>query len=838
MIAKPFFRRLLIVAAVCTLAGSLVSFDENPLPLSMTMEESDDRMPEADLTSDQLGVSLTADFPTAVLSQFEQGSTGAALLRRLSNVSANLGRNTKLIVVKGSDVQEGAGLLSEEQLIRMARIYLNGGCVAVETPTYTQLQTLMDALQSTIADLKEEEWMYKYGLDTSWLEEQKNTRLANLRSCATRAGVEGADEVAAEMVIIGATEYFYQEPFDENPRVTTYTVDENGNQLLGSPQSMTVDQTDYNSGVMADAAASWLNGLAGLRKEQPMLGGEGAGIINSLMSASETFSHYSSFLRRTSSNCAVYDGNIVTTFRSWGVHNIAEDRDFYYIRQSVQLECARLFKGVASYDDNTWQIASGYGDYDRWYGSFLSRYTSTMDLLGSGSIRLEEALPYTDNSNSMVSITCGQSSSNTETLGCTWGINAGGSASGPSMSINWGGSYSLGHTEGTSFSMGYAKNYKDLAVKKNTNGNAVTWTYEGHLPEYREEQRDGYIYYCHGKPADILVNDANLDNEICWSVSNPTGQFTLHATMVPETAALLFARGGSVGNKPHKYEYTTRTDDKDFNYQLLQPNRNIQNWRMYVTIDEWEDKAVAGALGYLEQNLVSAFPAEYRQAFSLADKTPRSLEVITANIAHAKEVFRASNDILLNYAESWGIKQYTIHWRCDDTQNVPLQDSYVVAQVHQTPFKLKAVGGSETNYYESYGKVLDNNFKTKWKVERKDRGADYQGDKVWYVDFTSEEPILPSSFTIVMGDDIEEHPENAPYECRILAWLEESQRWSYLGGLTDYDFALTNNGGFLQGVIAPAIHDRKFDRFRFVVMEDYNYGAYEMLEMNELVLNP
>ena len=814
----------------CCLIMLFASCEKNPVLVRFVSDGLEDETVVP--TEDQLGVSVTADYPAAVLSQFAEGSTGAALLKRLPGFSATLGRSTKLVVIKGSDIQEGSPLLSGEQLAQMARIYLDGGCVALETPTLSQIQTLMDALQGAVTDLKQEEWLYKYGVDASWLEERDRTRLANLSSVATRAGAEGADAIAAEMVILGPTEYFYQEPFNPNPKVTTYAVDGEGNRLLGSTQEVSIEKTEYNSGVMADAAASWLNDLGVIRTQLPLTG-DGAGIINSLMSASETFTHYSSFLERTGSNFPSHAGNIATTFRSWGVHNLLEDRDFYYIRQSVLLQSADLFRRVRDYDDITWQSATGYGDYNRWYGSFLSKFETSMSLSGSGSIRLEEALPYTDNSNSSITITCGQSSANTETLGCSWSINAGGSPAGPSGGINWGGNYSLGHTEGTSFSMGFSKTYKDLAVKKNTDGTRVIWTYEGHLPQYREEIRDGYIYYCHESPADILVNDANLDNEICWSVSNPTGLFTLDVTMVPETAALLYSREGKAGNKPHKYEYTANAENPDFHYQLLQPNRNIQNWRMYVTIDEWEGTPVPGALGSLEQNLISSFPVEFKKAFSVADKTARSLQVITANIAHAKEVFTASNDILLNYAQSWGIKQYTIHWRCDDTQNVSLQDSYVVAPVLHTPYKLHAVGGSQTSASEGYGKALDDDFKTKWKVERKDRDTK---EDAWILEFTSEEPILPGSFTVVMGPDIEQNPDNAPYRCLLYGWLEDSARWSYVGGMTDYNFALTKNGGHLTGTVAPSIHDMKYSRFRLLVRVD-SYGAYDAMEMNELVLN-
>lgn len=75
--------------------------------------------------------------------------------------------------------------------------------------------------------------------------------------------------------------------------------------------------------------------------------------------------------------------------------------------------------------------------------------------------------------------------------------------------------------------------------------------------------------------ADILVNKANLTNEICWSVANPEGHYTLNVTSYPETAALLYQYGGDVNQGSH-YEYTNCWVNNQFSHELLQPNRYQQ----------------------------------------------------------------------------------------------------------------------------------------------------------------------------------------------------------------------------------------------------------------------
>ena len=68
--------------------------------------------------TDQLAVTVTATLPTAVFGQFDDNSTGAALLRRLSAPSADIDFNSRLVLLQGS-VFDGTAAMIQEQLYAM-----------------------------------------------------------------------------------------------------------------------------------------------------------------------------------------------------------------------------------------------------------------------------------------------------------------------------------------------------------------------------------------------------------------------------------------------------------------------------------------------------------------------------------------------------------------------------------------------------------------------------------------------------------------------------------------------------------------------------------------------
>jgi hypothetical protein len=87
-------------------------------------------------TTDQLSVRLAADLPAAVLSSFDETSTGAALKRRLGVVTPAIGENTRLVLVKGSDLMTW----DDATFDQMVTVVKNGGYLAIETLTGTEDQ--------------------------------------------------------------------------------------------------------------------------------------------------------------------------------------------------------------------------------------------------------------------------------------------------------------------------------------------------------------------------------------------------------------------------------------------------------------------------------------------------------------------------------------------------------------------------------------------------------------------------------------------------------------------------------------------------------------------------
>ena len=100
---------------------------------------------------------------------------------------------------------------------------------------------------------------------------------------------------------------------------------------------------------------------------------------------------------------------------------------------------------------------------------------------------------------------------------------------------------------------------------------------------------------------------------------------------------------------------------------------------MFITIDEWEGNPVQGALSELESAISNSFSDIYAPQFKVADKTSTSMDAISYVVDYSKDKFGKNIDILQNYGRSWGIKKYSIHWRCDDL-NVGTREPFVVGQ--------------------------------------------------------------------------------------------------------------------------------------------------------------
>ena len=690
---RPYYLMLTLIMVAGLSTTSCVQND-NPIVADVSSGVQSNKAKEP--TIDRMGVLVTADVPTAVIGTFDEGTTGASLVKRLPKTTASIDADTRMVILSGS-MFDNMDALDPEVMKAAVRLTMDGGYICLTNPTneqagafgLTYLLSLL-ALEETdieqLFDITSEE--ATEAAQSSPRLERMKMRMANMQRVArTRADDEDMDMNApfAEMIILGSNDYFMQEPFEENFTSYVSESDENGNST--DPQVVTgkMTRTAAISGMLADAAAQWLNDTeksyqqAAARRTKTRA--SGSSNINELMNASETFTYNGDicFTDDDASTMRRYN-RVNMKVSSWGVHNIDANKDYYYLKQNVTLcmgdrNGSKIFYPTRG--ENYWYHATNFGEYNRWYGAFLSKYATSMDLTGSGSIHLEAAAPNTDNNSSTTTVTTGTSHSTTETVGITWGASGGANASGPMGSFSVGGSYSVGTTNGSSFSVGMSQTTKELGVKKNTVGTKVAWTYTGALPQYYEREGD-YIYYCHQTPAAILVNDADVSQEICWSVDNPSGQYTVNITSSPQTAVLVYVYKNVDGynNAPRKYVYNNDAD-ATYTHKLLEPNRAMQSWRMYITIDEWVSSPIAGAQGELESNIRNAFPDLYASTFRIADKTATSLNTIGYIVKASKEIMTKNVDILQSYARSWGIKKFTIHWRCDD-RNVTTREGLTI----------------------------------------------------------------------------------------------------------------------------------------------------------------
>ena len=660
-----------IIAAACLTACS--EKEDNPVEQegSKTVE-----IPESvEPTTDQLTVGVTADMPVAVLSHFDENSVGAAFIRRLPSTTPNITDDTKLALFR-----IGERNFTDEEWRSLARLYNRGGYIAIEKPTTAAALVFVltlgiesylafqeDLAQSVTVEGKDA-IQARAGQTESPFVQQLQNRVSNA-AAATRA--QSIDDVMAEMFIIGPKCYFVQDPYGKQSISTSYTDMEDNE----SEPKETVTEAEYNqyrSGLMADAVAEWINSRteseqqASARRHAMTRGGNDA--INSLLSCSDEFTHNLNLPWVNASHYYFNNPDRVTErYLIWGVHNFKTNTDYYYVEQKTTLKMGGRNKKSNSCiywgpeESDIWYIASNFvGDdgkvFTHYYGSWLKMYETSMNLTGNAGsqIQLEDALPYTDNTEGSKSIAIGTFESTNEVAGITWGASGGYNE----LAIDFGGYYEYGVTTGTNFTMTTTTTKKEFPVVKNTEGNKVTWTYEApnHLePHYYYDNKDR-----HSECPDILCNDANTNNSICWSVKNPVGSYTLDLTSTRKTRCLLM-------NEDY---YTTWNawNTKSYDHKLSEPNRAQQNWFMDISIDETEGQPHYNIKGTLIDNIRHSFPKTYTNEFSIADKTASSTDMIEAIVNAQCKVFDSQKTILVEHAKSLYIKKFTIRWTCDSPE--------------------------------------------------------------------------------------------------------------------------------------------------------------------------
>ena len=626
-----------------------------------------------DMNVDELNVKVTADMPTAVLSSFDENSMGAALVRRLNIKTNEVTSDTKMILIKGEDILNRP--LTE--WLEAAKIYLRGGYIAVEKPHNAHLVKMMEQLsarfeQATI------ELMTESGHVTITPPKQQsgnainsdaariNARVANIKSmAATRSGADDEAKPVAEMVIFSPMGYYQCEPH-QGVLVSSSDTDEDGKEVV-QEEIHNPDYTKRSSGCLADGAAMWLNTKnAQTTTNKATNRADGQGAINELMGASEEHYYQRSLMAMDWKGQSRHKPNGFTeTIRVWGSHNMETNKDYYFVEQAVLSAVGGQQEGDARFDVNKTLYAGPYKEdewidadfnskdnhYSKYYGAYWQEGNYSLNLVGSSTIRLEDALPTTDNNTTSTSIAVGETHSETNTIGFSFGVVG--------ENISVGGNLSHGWTDGTTYTMTSTTNTNEIKVQKNTEANKVMWKYENSQQTFGDSDEDEHML------APVAVTtDVNMDNQACWSVENPEGAYTLEVTSDSRMKCIM-------ANDDGCHAYTKWPSTENSKYELIVPNRAEQTWHMDITFPEIGQEGHEGQKGLLTQYLEKQFPSLYQTELKIADQTPESENTIKLLVKQTEDVLNNSDgaQTLREYALDLGISQYTIKWFTTDDKH-------------------------------------------------------------------------------------------------------------------------------------------------------------------------
>ena len=670
--------------------------------------------PYVEPTDDQLEVKVTADMPTAVLAQFDESTVAAALIKRLPQTTTAINDDTKLVLLDGSRVKS----LTEDDYFALARVMMNGGYVALHRPTFPAAFTLAmsvdDQFDNVVDKVLEENGVEQAddeggeeagggaAASSSRNDGEMVRKVNNAFAMTNRAAEVDENTVIEELVVFSINANYLIPPYSEELPVASTTEDEQG-------QETTVETKEkfllnpYHCGQLADGVAAWLNAKEQEKAEaqQPEAANarrraEADEVINSIMSSTDEFT-ISGSLRAFDDQGRRYDRKNAsnTTIRSWSIHDFGSNRDFYYVEENHHIRMGgensdkskTLYLGP--YDKEKWMYTmekknivgdfyadvpkafsvEGYEDqgsiYAFYYGSWLNESSHAMSLAGAGEINVEKSLPSTDNNQTTETIAIGTTDGTSHTEGWSFGGSLGGNAGmsgsngtgGGSASFNFSYSNSTTTIHNTSFTMSTSSVSKDLAIKRNTDGAKVTWTYEeGHTP------RVIFDKMWHDMAAPTLTNDIDITNKVCWSVKNPSGQYKLAWSRKNWTKALFVQRGKSAAQRFALSSTCAKT------YNLTAPRRFKKEWYcdLRVSGKNLKDDATEKFLAYLRE-VVN--PTMFSNKFNLAEATNDDVKVIKYNVGVATKILKKNSQLrdMIEYrAKELGIEKYTIKWFTND----------------------------------------------------------------------------------------------------------------------------------------------------------------------------
>ena len=647
-------------------------------------------------TTDQLEVMVTADMPMAVLSNFDENSMGGALVKRVSKTTSDIEDDTKFVLFKGNDITS----ISNEQWLKIFRVYLNGGYIGIERATNIEMLSFAVVMGFGIG-MVQTEMLEENGVEitsrTSHNEAKSVTselqrRISNA-SALTRAAanddaanddyVDELDDIGFEMFIMSMDKVFTQVPYNAEEAASATFTDEEGNETITETKVQHLLNA-YHYGLLADGAAAFLNQEEMNKAEaeaaaetRALTRGGAEQAMNDVLNCSDEFVIRHSLAAIDPMGKIVRRENMgTTTIRSWSVHDFGSHQDFYYIDEKVVIRMGgknsdynkTLYWGP--YYTDEWfdnRFFSVEGDpknnnvgfmersYTNYYGSWLSQIKHSLDLKGKGDIILESSLPATDNSSRSASITVGTSDATSETSG--WNIGFSGGYNNASFSFGYSSSTSTTHTNSFSKTIGETSN--SLKVMRNTTGTQVTFDYqEGSMIDWIWDPLQ------HDVAPDILTNDCEVNNMACWRVKNPSDSYQLELSTRHETKCLTVANFDN-----HKYgNRWTYAKTWNHSYELKQPCRYMGTWNCEI-ITKGANRQPNATKEFREFLQESVLEAPFKARFNVAERSKGELDVVRnliTNISNLIKEGTRKRRSIDNVARDLGIESFTITWYSDD----------------------------------------------------------------------------------------------------------------------------------------------------------------------------
>lgn len=173
-----------------------------------------------------------------------------------------------------------------------------------------------------------------------------------------------------------------------------------------------------------------------------------------------------------------------------------------------------------------------------------------------------------------------------------------------------------------------------------------------------------------------------------------------------------------------------------------------------------------------------------------------------------------------------GDKEYTIEMPAIEAGNIYQIFKYKIIKPDDEPGygEILITNGTKTNDNESFEKLFDERLDTKWCVPQKGKK-----NGVWFVEFNSLYPFIPTGYTLYTGNDNESCKNRNPKSWKLMAKANKEDEWTVISTVTDdqtmedknykgYDFALDVTGQVWQF-------------FRFEVSDNHGDNCMQLSEI-------